>query len=225
MFRINHLLLWLVLFLVFPITSTYAGIPVLELAEGINPVTLQLQNVGSMDIQIERISIIEQDNGVDISLDGQSQLVTVFNSKAGTSGKVQLNFIVDLINQREQEARTIALKIEDAQGRKWDQPLILKIKKAAPTNFRLLPNYPNPFNAQTTISYDVPYDNNAVIIKIVNANGQKIRTLVHKRHATGRYSVIWDGKDNRSNLVASGNYLCVLEGENFKQVIKLTLIK
>ncbi|MFQ6105279.1 MAG: M6 family metalloprotease domain-containing protein [Candidatus Glassbacteria bacterium] len=69
-------------------------------------------------------------------------------------------------------------------------------------------NYPNPFNPNTTISFDVPVSDQRQQTKLViyNLRGSRVRTLLDRKMAPGRYEVTWDGKDDRGAGVSSGVY-------------------
>lgn len=93
-----------------------------------------------------------------------------------------------------------------------------------PEQFVLFDNYPNPFNMQTIIRYQLPQ---AAHVKLVvyNVLGQKIQTLVDKFQASGDFKIEWNGKDESGNLVPSGVYVYKIETNNFSQVKKLLLLK
>lgn len=96
-------------------------------------------------------------------------------------------------------------------------------KNNLPESAILDQNYPNPFNPQTRIEYTV-VEANEVILQIYNQLGQKIRTLVNEIKAPGKYTSIWDGRDEYGNPVASGAYLYQLQiGDKIqaKKMIKL----
>ncbi|MBI3586258.1 MAG: Ig-like domain-containing protein [Ignavibacteriales bacterium] len=96
-----------------------------------------------------------------------------------------------------------------------------------PIHFILHQNYPNPFNAGTTINYevaDVPGVPN-VVIQVYNVLGEKIKTLVSAPHATGRYSIYWDGSDDHGTKVASGTYYYRLISGDFVSGKKMILLK
>jgi len=86
-------------------------------------------------------------------------------------------------------------------------------------NFHLFPNYPNPFNPKTTISYQLQKTSN-VELSIYNLFGQKVVTLVSKKQSAGTYDVRWDA----SNF-ASGMYFYELEAGNYSNTIKLILLR
>ena len=78
-----------------------------------------------------------------------------------------------------------------------------------PKRFILGQNYPNPFNATTTIEYTV-LSPGQIELTIFDIHGQNIINLVHERKETGKYSVVWNGKDKYGRDVASGAYNYVL---------------
>ncbi|RKY54878.1 MAG: hypothetical protein DRP93_04515, partial [Candidatus Neomarinimicrobiota bacterium] len=74
-----------------------------------------------------------------------------------------------------------------------------------PEVFKLHPNYPNPFNAHTTLNYDIPI-NSYVNISIYDIHGRRINTLVNSQHSSGSYSLSW----NCTN-VPSGMYIAIMQ--------------
>ncbi|MDZ7342131.1 MAG: T9SS type A sorting domain-containing protein [candidate division KSB1 bacterium] len=78
-----------------------------------------------------------------------------------------------------------------------------------PEQFYLYPNYPNPFNAMTTISFDLPFSSD-VTLEIYNIMGKKVRTLLADQKPAGHFEVQWDGTDESKQSVASGIYFCRL---------------
>ncbi|MHB9027667.1 MAG: DUF5696 domain-containing protein [Candidatus Latescibacterota bacterium] len=72
-----------------------------------------------------------------------------------------------------------------------------------------LGNYPNPFNAATTIRFTLP-SSGPVNLEVYSVSGQKVRKLVDKHLPAGEHAVSWDGHDDRGRPVASGIYLSIL---------------
>ncbi|MBU4486849.1 MAG: T9SS type A sorting domain-containing protein [Candidatus Delongbacteria bacterium] len=85
-----------------------------------------------------------------------------------------------------------------------------------PLTTKLYQNYPNPFNPATTISFDLSL-NTAVQLNVYDLKGSLVRTLLNEKMKMGRYSIIWDGKDNIGNSLSSGvYYINLMTGkENF----------
>ncbi len=85
-------------------------------------------------------------------------------------------------------------------------------------------NYPNPFNPQTTIVYDVT-KNGKVKLTVYNIKGQEVRKLVDEAKEPGRYPVVWDGRDSQGTQVASGIYFCRLSVVGKDKVHKMLMLK
>jgi len=85
--------------------------------------------------------------------------------------------------------------------------------------FKLFPNYPNPFNSTTTLKYKL---NNAstVSIRIFNLAGSLVTEMNEGRQVPGLYLLKWDVTD-----VASGMYICLLETNYGTERIKMILLK
>lgn len=92
-------------------------------------------------------------------------------------------------------------------------------------SYRLYQNYPNPFNPSTRIVYDLAA-NNRVSLKIFNMLGQEVKTLLdNKFEAAGRHVVLWDGRDNAGNSLATSLYFYRLQTGEFAETRKLLLMK
>ena len=96
--------------------------------------------------------------------------------------------------------------------------------KILPFRFALYQNYPNPFNPITTIDYEMARDE-FVSIFVYDLMGRRIKTLVNKVNAPGRYSVSWNGTNDDSKLLSTGMYFYKMRAEGFESVKKLMLIK
>ena len=91
-------------------------------------------------------------------------------------------------------------------------------------DFKLHANFPNPFNPETSIKYDLA-EATFVTLDIRSVTGQVIRTLVSDTQSAGRYTVRWDGKDGKGRPVASGTYYYNLKTDHFSDVKKMQLLK
>jgi hypothetical protein len=80
-------------------------------------------------------------------------------------------------------------------------------------------NYPNPFNPQTVIRFDIPKASN-VKLQVFDITGQLVATLVDEYMEAGVYERVFDG-----SRFASGIYISVLQAEGVKVVRKMQLIK
>ena len=93
-----------------------------------------------------------------------------------------------------------------------------------PKSFALLPNFPNPFNPDTNIRYQLQFGGD-VELSLYNVQGQKMRILVKSHQSPGEYSVQWDGRDRDGKAVSSGLYLMSLQFEGQRQTRKALLLK
>ena len=85
-------------------------------------------------------------------------------------------------------------------------------------------NYPNPFNAGTSIKFRLGRDANTSIY-VFNNRGQKVLTLAQQYYPAGVHSIKWDGRDQRGNEVASGIYYLTISTNKFKSTKKMMLIR
>ncbi|HPY00944.1 MAG TPA: FlgD immunoglobulin-like domain containing protein, partial [Candidatus Marinimicrobia bacterium] len=84
-------------------------------------------------------------------------------------------------------------------------------------------NYPNPFNASTSIKYTLPQKAH-VKIDIYNIQGQLVRTLSKGEESSGTHIAVWDGKDNIGKNVSSGVYFFQLKTPTGVQEIRKMLL-
>jgi len=88
----------------------------------------------------------------------------------------------------------------------------------------LIGNFPNPFNPETSISFNLKKDSK-VSLKIFNIKGQLIRTLINEQLSASPYSVVWNGKNDNGNHVSTGVYLYRLQADTKLSVKKCILLK
>jgi len=94
---------------------------------------------------------------------------------------------------------------------------------AMPISLALFPNYPNPFNPETKIFYQLP-EAKHVRLFIYNLLGEQIRVLENTEKPAGNHVAIWDGQNDRGTRVAAGAYLLRLEADNRFLTRKMLLL-
>ena len=92
-----------------------------------------------------------------------------------------------------------------------------------PEQFKLQNNFPNPFNPETQIGYQVK-SNSFVTLKIFNVLGKEVATLVNEEKAAGKYSVTFD-TSSINHPIPSGIYYCTMTAGSFKDTKKIMLLK
>ena len=93
-----------------------------------------------------------------------------------------------------------------------------------PFTFQLQQNFPNPFNPETTIAFEIPCAGH-VSLQIYDINGRLVKKVVDGKMAAGRHSVSWTALDDKGNCLPSGVYLYQLISGNTAIKKKMLLMK
>jgi hypothetical protein len=88
-----------------------------------------------------------------------------------------------------------------------------------PGSFALSQNYPNPFNPTTTIEFSIS-KSEFVSVKVFDALGREVATLVREQKAPGTYVTTWNAGD-----FESGVYFCRLQSGTYRETRKMLLVK
>ncbi len=107
----------------------------------------------------------------------------------------------------------------ESPGYTGNEEYVLPVSQALTLN-----NYPNPFNPETTISFNNP-ESGKVSLSIYNIKGQLVKTLIDEETPAGTHSLVWNGKDERGKNVASGIYFTKIKTDNSIQTKKMLLMK
>ncbi len=94
--------------------------------------------------------------------------------------------------------------------------------KEIPNEFKLIGNYPNPFNPSTTIKYALALESN-VRLQIFNITGELITEINLNEQEAGYHSVVWNGKNQKGENVSSGMYIYRLMFTSIKTGLTKTL--
>lgn len=98
---------------------------------------------------------------------------------------------------------------------------ISNIGNTFPEKYSLSQNYPNPFNPKTIINFQIPaIHNGQVVLKVYDALGREVQTLVNESLKQGTYDVTFDGSS-----YSSGIYFYSLITESFFGTKKMLLLK
>ena len=93
------------------------------------------------------------------------------------------------------------------------------VPAASPASFTLLPAYPNPFNAVTTLSFDLPAAGR-VRVEIFDITGRLVQTLADQMYSAGRQSIYYDASE-----LSSGLYFARASSGSLHAVQKIVLLK
>ena len=105
----------------------------------------------------------------------------------------------------------------------------MRVGDVRPKETVLGQNFPNPFNPETWIPYQLNQDAN-VMIQIYNVSGHTVRTLNLGHQSTGSYmtnatAAYWDGKNDAGEAVSSGIYFYSLKTANFTATRRMVILK
>ena len=85
-------------------------------------------------------------------------------------------------------------------------------------------NKPNPFNPTTEIRYNLSSPGNADL-RIYDTHGRQVRSLVEQVEQAGEHVVVWDGRDDVGQSLASGVYYYKLNTELGSEAKRAVLLK
>ena len=100
----------------------------------------------------------------------------------------------------------------------------VKSSQQSPTRFRILANYPNPFNAQTTVLYELPHEAD-VEIRVFDVLG---RTVEHQHNGlmrAGTHEFRWNAESEPSGLYFCSIHLKDARGKQLSKMLKMMLMK
>ena len=98
-----------------------------------------------------------------------------------------------------------------------------------PTQTQLLANYPNPFNPETWIPFQLAQDA-IVTAKIYDLTGKQIRMVELGHISAGNYAesnraIYWDGRSEDGKVVSSRTYFYQIEADGYAETRKMVILK
>lgn len=86
-------------------------------------------------------------------------------------------------------------------------------------------SFPNPTTTTSSVAFGLPQPGGAVSLRIYNASGRLVRTLVDGDLPPGHHSAVWNRRNDRGEVVASGIYFYRLDGPDLQARGKMVVIK
>lgn len=144
-------------------------------------------------------------------------------------------FLFDQIDGVLHEARDglFALHFEPGEKKRWYTVTIGTASAAAdpdflnpqdPLDYSLSQNYPNPFEEETTIRYQIPSAEH-VEIAVYDLRGQLVKTLVDKKQDAGTYEVGWRSDEQDGRRLASGVYFCRMHVGTYRSTKRMVIVR
>ena len=126
-----------------------------------------------------------------------------------------------------EEARRLALAdVTLLRGIEYLENLL---EALTPERSALLPNFPNPFNPETWIPYQLARDS-VVRISIYNVKGNLVRKLdlglqLEGYYTDKHYAAYWDGRNEGGELLASGLYVYVFRAGSYRASHRMAIVR
>mgnify|MGYP001588638825 CR=1 FL=1 len=113
---------------------------------------------------------------------------------------------------------------DDVSSARLSGELAKEVSELIPTGYALEPNYPNPFNPETRISYSLREAVHARLV-VYDVLGREVKVLVDRELGAGHHVAVWDATDARGSQVPSGVYFYSLTAGSFKSTQKMVLMR
>lgn len=123
---------------------------------------------------------------------------------------------------RADNSGAVSEKSRDPVGRLHKQDIA--DSETLPLVFHVCQNFPNPFNSNTVVEFDLP-EESGVYALIYNILGSKIKTLENDIKGAGSHVLVWDGRNDKGDTVSSGVYFLVLLADNNYSIKKMMFLK
>ncbi|MDP6751721.1 MAG: T9SS type A sorting domain-containing protein, partial [Candidatus Poribacteria bacterium] len=141
---------------------------------------------------------------------------------------------IDLSTDQKHHIASAIDQLESNPNRSSAEEMALNVLQAIlperlPITTQLLANYPNPFNPETWIPFELSQDA-AVTVTIYDVQGKRVRQLQLGLVTAGRYvtadqAAYWDGKTETGQVVASGTYFYQLRAGDYTETRKMVILK
>ena len=97
--------------------------------------------------------------------------------------------------------------------------------QGVPTEFGIAQNFPNPFQQSTTVPYQLP-QSEFVSVAVYDMLGRRVAALMQsEEHKAGRHVVVWDGRNDAGQTVASGLYFVHIQAGSFSGIRKMMMVR
>ena len=185
------------------------------LAEGTSEISFTLHNEGGYDLVLS-IQLDDQAEWFDgqtnqiILAPNESEIISFVGNVSVTNTGNPITISVTPINHPEKQ------KVIVVNG--YTSPLSNEAELTL-NRFELMPAFPNPFNPNTTIQYNVK-DSESISLKVIDVSGRVVETLLDDIIEPGYHEITW----NASNQ-PSGIYFVILTSRERPQMQKLILLK
>ncbi len=171
------------------------------------------------------ISIGDNPRGVSFSPDGTTVMVT-----SAESDQIHLIDTASdaILGSYKISGQPRGIAIIDPPSFEEDLPTAV-LEPPLPSDFSLTQPFPNPFNSAIQIPFTIPEQTagsgEPASMLVYDMLGQRVMTLVSGLVQPGPHKVVWDGKDDGANTVASGTYILLLRAAHARATAKIMYVR
>ena len=150
------------------------------------------------------------------------------------AAKVELTTRRQLTTLQQRHIASTIDQLEANPRRSPTEEIALNVLKAIlperfPLTTQLLANYPNPFNPETWIPFQLSRDTEVTLV-IYDVQGKPVRqlqlgTVTADRYVTADKAVYWDGKSETGEAVAGGTHFYQLRAGDYTETRKMVILK
>ena len=183
--------------------------------------------------------ILQDENGIDLTRGFQVRIdeIPVTGENLVMPDSVPNANAVSILTTPKIEPgfHSLTVQVTDVNGNVATKKTDFQV--ASEFDLRIFGNYPNPFEDETIISFEIISDGilDEFSVKIYTISGRKIREIIRNTEypdeiwVPGYHEVKWDGLDSDGALVANGVYFAIVsgkyKGKNIEQTLKLAKLK
>ena len=137
---------------------------------------------------------------------------------------------IELTTEQKHHIASAIDQLESNSNRSYEEEMVLGIlPERLPTQNQLLANYPNPFNPETWIPFQLAEDA-TVTAKIYDVTGKQIRMIELGYIPAGNYvesnrAIYWDGRTEDGEQVSSGAYFYQIDAGDYTETRKMVILK
>ena len=182
-----------------------------------NTISLNIQNNSSLEAKNVSVTF----NHLPTWLDFKSNTALLKDVSANSTGDAEFTFSVDKKAPVEKDT-TLTAVISMSDGQTWSKDITVEV--AAPTDYKLYNNFPNPFNPSTKIAFDLPKASHVKLV-IYDIVGREVAQVADADYPAGYTELTWNGINKNGVMVSSGVYLYRVSTDKWSNVKKMLMLK
>ncbi|MFZ1081436.1 MAG: FlgD immunoglobulin-like domain containing protein, partial [Candidatus Kryptoniota bacterium] len=182
-----------------------------------NTISLNVQNNSSLEAKNVSVTF----NHLPTWLNFKSSTALLKDVSANSTGDAEFTFSVDKKAPVEKDT-TLTATISTSDGQTWTKDITIEV--AAPKDYQLYNNFPNPFNPSTKIAFDLPKASHVKLV-IYDIVGREVAQVADADYPAGYTELTWNGTNSHGTMVSSGVYFYRISTEKWNKVKKMMLLK